>query len=75
MPLKALDGTPLPAHDFQPGPTDESDPEHPDTICMAALQTGNEDDHGYVHLTQCGHRRSEHEVPVVTPYSEGTPAE
>jgi len=50
--INALDGTELPAHPFSPDP--EDDPDSPDTICLAALHTGNV-------TTQCGHPRRDHD--------------
>jgi len=52
MAINALDGTGLPAHTFTPDP--EHDPDSPDTICWAAIHTGNV-------TTQCGHPRRDHD--------------
>jgi len=60
--INALDGTELPAHPFSPDP--EDDPDSPDTICLAALHTGNV-------TTQCGHPRRDHDqVAPFTPPGE-----
>ena len=49
----------LPAHDFVPALQNE-DPDSPDAICMATLETATHDEHGYGFITQCGHARREH---------------
>lgn len=48
-----------PAHEFTASHASE-DPESPDAICMATIQSATLERDGFDMTTQCGHTRAEH---------------